>query len=402
MSIGDGDATTARDDEPLSGAELESALVSLLTDPAFRRLEYQIGRENFLSVLGRSFTERWHSAFLGWLLSSESDHGLGAIPMEYFLLAIARGAQAHGIPSIPVGDLLGARVREVATALESPVRLPGTDRRLYFDVFAEGTIEVKKAPRRFSVVIENKVKAEERQDQTKDYELCIAEIRRVLGKDAPEHDIRVFLVPTREGDAVPSPSGPTFIPFSYQQLYDEVIKLCLSEPQLSSFGRTFLQQYVANLRSPVSVSKRAFPMAKIDDDSRLANEIYNKHSRVLNTIMLYVRGESDASASGGPRAKFVGGELGDLVQQGYLNAGDVLVIKGREVQAEGVVEVRGGVAGFVWKGEFYTSPSPAATAVYGSNQNGWTAWKLMVDGKPGPTLFELRARLREANPGDPR
>lgn len=397
MINGHGDVMGAPDDEPLSGVELEEAMVALLTDPTFRRLEYQIGRENFLSVLGRSFTERWHSAFLGWLLSSESDHGLGVIPMGYFLLAVSRAAQASGRPAIPVADLLGSRVKEAATALEFPVLLPGTDKRLYFDIFAEGTIEVRNTIRKLSVVVENKVKADERQDQTKDYELCIAEMRRVLGIDAPTYDLRVFLIPTREGDDIRTPSGATFIPFSYQQLYDEVIRLCLSEPQLSVFGRTFLQQYVANLRSPVAVSKRAFPMAKIEDDSALITEIYNKHSRVLNTIMLYVRGESDSS-SAGPKAKFVGGELGDLLQQGYLKPGAVLAIKGREVQAQGVVEVRGGVAGFVWNGNFYTSPSPAATAVYGSNQNGWTAWKLMVDGKPGPSLSELRAQLREASP----
>jgi hypothetical protein len=87
------------------------------------------------------------------------------------------------------------------------------------------------------------------------------------------------------------------------------------------------------------------------------------------------------------------GPLAGLIASGRLTAGDQLILSQPRanrtaiatVRADGGLEVQG-KAGVFW------SPSKAATAITGSQINGWTAWR-KADG--GATLDELRSEDEE-------
>lgn len=70
-------------------------LASLVADAGFQRLSALQGQPNIFRAIGRTHTETWHSAFLGWLLDPKGSHQLGTFPLRRFLAMVA---QSHIIP----------------------------------------------------------------------------------------------------------------------------------------------------------------------------------------------------------------------------------------------------------------------------------------------------------------
>ena len=114
-------------------------------------------------------------------------------------------------------------------------------------------------------------------------------------------------------------------------------------------------------------------MAKVRSDAEIIEQIVRKHFEVLNTIMMHYRGEELPETAKGREAKAVACELGDLVERGLLAPGSRLGIRGRDLNKDATVEVRDGVVGIVLDGQFYTSPSGAASVACGGSRNGWLA-----------------------------
>ena len=63
-------------------------MLDLVTDDQFARIEALATRPNLFRIVGRTFTETWHSMFLGWLMDPKGSHGLKGYPLKKLLLAI--------------------------------------------------------------------------------------------------------------------------------------------------------------------------------------------------------------------------------------------------------------------------------------------------------------------------
>ena len=63
-------------------------LLTLIHDPQFIVFETQQNPPSIFNAVGRTYTETWHSALLGWLLNPKSSHGLGSFPLSRFLLLL--------------------------------------------------------------------------------------------------------------------------------------------------------------------------------------------------------------------------------------------------------------------------------------------------------------------------
>jgi PD-(D/E)XK nuclease superfamily protein len=69
----------------ISGEPL-SLVLGLLHDPKFLQFESELEEPNVFHVVGRTFTETWHSTLLGWLFHPQSSHGLGDYPLKRLIL----------------------------------------------------------------------------------------------------------------------------------------------------------------------------------------------------------------------------------------------------------------------------------------------------------------------------
>ena len=382
--------------EQLTGAALERALAALVADPDFVRLSYELSQPSFLGVLGRSFTERWHSAFVAWLLDPGGEHGLGTKALRQLLADLSKSSSGL-VASLDTTEALCSDLVEVTTEVEYAVVLEGQRKPLRLDIFLGGKMSADDGTvSDLRLIIENKVRARERKDQTSDYAIWADTMSAQRAKETPLIDIRLLLAPVRDGHPPMQPQHPSFVAYSYQQLYDRVILPCLKDPALTLFGRMLLEQYERNLRTPVHEGERSFPMAKVRSDAEIIEQVVRKHFDVLNTIMIHFRAEELPETAKGREAKVVAGELGDLVERGLLAPGSRLGIRGRDVNKDATIEVRGGVVGIVLDGQFYTSPSSAASVACGGSRNGWVTWRVLRDdGSAGDQLAELRARIKD-------
>src|ERR1039458_10387682 len=159
---------------------------SLLCDPNFLALESDLRSSGFFSILGTTHKERWHSAFLAWLLNREGSHGLREFPLRR-LLAVMASADVHEDKSEqarnhmpPLHELEAAEFRSCrvwpdagSKDQRSEQTISPSGNKLDVLIAAEMTLPPRKGvaekPIRLLFVIENKIKAAEEPDQTLSY-----------------------------------------------------------------------------------------------------------------------------------------------------------------------------------------------------------------------------------------
>src|SRR5438552_5256024 len=93
-------------------------ILALVHDPIFVAFELEQEAPSIFNAVGRTHTETWHSALLGWLFDPNSSHALGAFPLSRLLLFLStvdgltlerRGTDLKRL--LARGDFSEARVR---------------------------------------------------------------------------------------------------------------------------------------------------------------------------------------------------------------------------------------------------------------------------------------------------
>jgi hypothetical protein len=115
------------------------------------------------------------------------------------------------------------------------------------------------------------------------------------------------------------------------------------------------------------------------------------------SVSLTINVSATTSAAPTPSPSFAitpRGPLAPLLLAGLLSAGDRLRFEQRRARRTAYATVRAdGKLNVDGKSSTFPSPSRAASAVTGSQINGWTLWVLENDGR---TLAQLRDLLDEA------
>jgi hypothetical protein len=63
-------------------------ILALFHYPKFVEFELDLDSPTVFNAVGRTHTERWHSALLGWLLDPMGSHSLNAFPLSRFILLL--------------------------------------------------------------------------------------------------------------------------------------------------------------------------------------------------------------------------------------------------------------------------------------------------------------------------
>lgn len=136
-----------------------SKILALIHDPTF--VTFELGQEapSIFNAVGRTYTETWHSALLGWLLNPKSNHSLNIFPLNRLLLLLktqenifTRDNRLDISELLAKGNFVEARARPNEKEL-SEVSVVGVGR---FDIFVDG---IKLEPwGEIQLIIETKVK----------------------------------------------------------------------------------------------------------------------------------------------------------------------------------------------------------------------------------------------------
>ena len=169
-------------------------ILSLIHDPTFIAFESEQEAPSIFNAVGRTYTETWHSALLGWLFDPESSHGLGEFPLARLILLLKaedtlttakRGIDLNEL--LAQGDFSDARVRPNEREL-AEISVKGVGR---FDILVD---QIKLEPfQEVQILIEAKVKAQIDSVQCGKYIAHIAQ-----KKTGGTFIIPVFVAPTSQ------------------------------------------------------------------------------------------------------------------------------------------------------------------------------------------------------------
>jgi hypothetical protein len=274
---------------------------SLIHDPAFVEFELEQEAPTIFNAVGRTHTETWHSALLGWLLDPEGSHGLGIYPLSRFLLLLqlqdtlhleTRGIEFGGL--LATGNFSKVRVRPNEREL-SEVSVVGVGR---FDLFVDG---IDYPPwSEVQLLIEIKVRAKIDMSQCQKYISYITDKRAEGSLIIP-----AFVAPTNQliGKPVDVFGDASWIGVAYQDIYDEVIEPCLKHPSISQFGRFTLTEYTKTLKYRL---KGGEPLAVTQKEREMVSAMMEKHEPAIRALFEILSEENEefepvAGAGSAPR-----------------------------------------------------------------------------------------------------
>lgn len=240
-----------------------SEIEKLITDRRFQQLKFKQEKTNVFSIVGRTHTEHWHSAFLCWLLDAHSSLRLGHFPLARLLTLYMIKDPDCGFT---LRDIYNWDLDAVRFCTEKDAGYQGKKRSI--DVYGESGELI--------LVIENKVNARENynhsaQGQTLDY------YNYVEAHKKPGQRALYFFVTADQNQTT---FADMYVHLSYQEIFDSIISKCISHPQIPQDGRYLLEQYAANLRETIHHSNT--PMALVNGDLCMA--LYRDHAAVLDEM----------------------------------------------------------------------------------------------------------------------
>lgn len=281
-------------------------IAHLLSDPAFLKLHYLCEQPNFFRIVGRTYTETWHSAFLGWLLDPRGSHGLGDFPLIRLLVTLAdRAVQPHDLPPAFLSPEELAR-EAVLRNLQDVVVLPNErnphEKTLDKDKRVDVWIEDESLPsddrpplacKRLIVIVEMKIKANFSPDQAQKYPDYIVYQH---GRSSNTRGVCVFLAPgasrADSQTALQIANDDRWYCLDYQDLYDGILHPCLDRGELRKDGALFIEQYIRNLRSSTKYGR----LAMTKRERELAREVVEKYRGTLLTLANVLSEEEDEPA----------------------------------------------------------------------------------------------------------
>jgi len=385
-----------------------------LGSKTFLAITESLQASSIFSMVGTTHLERWHSAFLAWLLNPACNHELEFFPLKRFLAASLIAARdTEGIDGVPkLHEIEAAEFSECAV-LPCPLSNGGlgektvfvlddnkkSKNKCSFDVAltAKYAIPDGCSSQKLLLIVENKIKASEHDGQTYYYanwawenksKYPITEVDNERGTDVDKR-VLVFLTPWREGKYA-KPSDPRFVPVCYQSLNDLVLEPCLAHPKLSERGRLLIKEYIASLidsGSVLTMQERSF-----------LGDLERDYMQTMNDMIDAEKFSSAAQVGNTGEGKPFE-SLTDLYNAKLLKNGQQLVYtrRGLDTRAQIVVETFGEaflkVAG---KTELFGSPSGAARAILeGQSCQGWNYFRLEGGERSGEKLATLREEYRK-------
>lgn len=232
--------------------EIRREIIKFNQSEEYQKLSNFFEYKTFYEILNISRRENIHSSFLGWFLNPEESHGLGEYTMKKFLdcvfAVLNEGNQKYALKKFPQNfiDSLITNDYELSNIRIELEKSITTDSRL--DIFIQADLKFDNLNRKLRILIENKVKAKEHNEQTNKY------YNWLLDNPMDETiDIPIFLAPVTNIKLLelekPECISPEFIQINYQFLLDYLFKPCLQK-DLSPQAKLLIDDYIRNLSLP--------------------------------------------------------------------------------------------------------------------------------------------------------
>ena len=308
-------------------------LLDLVADDRFARIEALATRPNLFRIVGRTYTETWHSMFLGWLMDPDGSHGLKGYPIKRLLLALTnptiQGEGTHFEQLVKLASLGNLDNAKVYPNEYNQMEFSCPAGRI--DVFIEN-LEFNDGLKA-SILIEQKVNAQIDKGQCKKYAnwLC--------GRNP--NDLKVFVIVAPDdrlkGSAEDTIGDSRWCGINYQVLHDVILVPLSKHPGLSSHTAPLIAQYIDALRVPINGRK----LAVTEEERELALDLYEKHKDAFEALNAALAESTDLNLVAAHSQKTVlsvkinSDEIkGNTVTELYQNALKYIKEKGINIESQ--------------------------------------------------------------------
>ena len=299
----------------------QSALLLLSSKP-FQELTAFYKQTTLFNVIGAERSENRHSAFLRWLLSPDSSHGLGTEPLKLFLRLIATlkwGQQTFGdvlYRKVLAGNyelelLEPIEVEKSVGKLGASAKETKKDRiDLWMVVCLTYEEDGEEKKHAFPIVVENKIYSKVGKDQTKRYYAAMINYIDTKTKETglDYKPIGLLLSPDNQ-----SADCDQFASMTYQQLLDHVLTP-ISFMSMPAAEYSFVETYIHNLgRSSDNSNHDYMPLAISQEEKQLIGEVQQQAGELIDEMLVAVYGSKMSPIFGKEQFKELDkvGEEGD-------------------------------------------------------------------------------------------
>ena len=249
-------------------------LQAMIDDKVFQDFKKKYDSPNCFKIIGNDHFENRHTNFLAWLLNPKDNHGLRSEPLRFFLLLLGQNTKNLSIDEIQIKTQ-----HSIST---------GSGNKGVVDLYAYND--------KMILVIENKIDSEEHLNRSTDISQTDAYFQYFEKHDAEKTRIYVYLSPSK----LNSPTNKSFIPITYQELYDNVIAKCLDSQNINESTKIVLTQYTDSLslvphlaythRKEAKVIYLKYQeifdeLPKIINTSKTAKGIFTVYHKYINEIL---------------------------------------------------------------------------------------------------------------------
>ena len=221
----------------------------LLNNVDFEKLELELKTPNIFKILNISRTEIRHSNFLGWLLDSNGNHGLGKLFLLKFIREVATSEIAREIDELEISDLNFDNV-------EIRREWKDIDLLIVFDTAV--------------ICIENKIDSKDHSNQLLTY-------REIINENFGDKK-KIFVYLTPYGDKPTSKFGKeNYALYSYAQIVEHLDKILeIHGKLLNPSIYQYISDYSINLKRE---------LMKNDELNELTGKIYKNHKELIDFIV---------------------------------------------------------------------------------------------------------------------
>ncbi|NLT51601.1 MAG: PD-(D/E)XK nuclease family protein [Ignavibacteria bacterium] len=260
--------------------DFTTKLLGLISEPNFIKFLNIFSEPNIFKIVGRTHYERWHSAFIGWLLDANGSHLLADYVLTRFLFALLEEDTLKSIKHnefqlfkvLPILDF--SKIEVVPNEYTSTELTVGNVGR--FDIFLKGSYFDKftDVSKNINIIFELKIDSQVNSNQSKKYADWI------YNNHPNDDNFLIYILPNLLSSSKATVGDDRWYCINYQLLNDKIILPILDHPNLNEKVKPFIIQYTKNLK----FRYKGIKMAITTEEKRLAISLYEKYCDVFDAI----------------------------------------------------------------------------------------------------------------------
>lgn len=255
-------------------------LLGLISEPNFLKFVNIFSEPNIFKIVGRTHYERWHSAFVGWLLDTNGTHLLGDYTLTRFLFSLLESNTLKSINHNKYKLFKVLPILKFSNIEVTPNEFTSTEKNVgnvgRFDIFLKCSYydKINEIEKNINIIFELKIDSQINSNQSKKYADWIYD-------NHPEDDnFLIYLLPNLLSSSKATVGDERWYCMDYQILHDKIILPILDHPNLNEKVKPFIIQYSKNL----TFNHKGIKMAITTEEKILAISLYEKYCDVFDAI----------------------------------------------------------------------------------------------------------------------